>query len=85
MLFQDYRQFINLCDYITLEDGPKMVELYLHNMALTNMNVWGPNAKLGDLQLMALGSWVNHEDSRAVEMTKMLTREKTEPLMIRAK
>ena len=42
-----------------------MVEFYLHNMALTDMNVWDPNAELGDLQLMDLASWINHEKSRA--------------------
>lgn len=60
-----------------------MAEFYLHNMALTDMNVWEPNAKLEDLQLMALASWMNHDDSRATEMKKILVREKTEPLMIK--
>ena len=60
MLFQDYKQFIDLCDQSTLEDRAKMVDFYLHNMALTDMNVLDPNAKLGDLQLMALASWSNH-------------------------
>jgi len=53
-------------------------------MTLTNMNVWDPNAKLGDLQLMALESWMNHEESRVAEMKIILTREKNEPLFIRA-
>ena len=61
-----------------------MVEFYLHNMALTNMNVWDPNAKLGDLQWMDLASWMNHEESRVAVMKKILVREQTEPLMIRA-
>ena len=33
-----------------------MAEFYLHNMALTDMNVWDPNSRLGDLQLMAMAS-----------------------------
>ena len=45
-----------------------MAEFYLHNMALIDMNNWDPNAELGDLQLMALASWLNHEKSRAAEM-----------------
>ena len=61
-----------------------MYEFYLHNMALTNMNVWEPNSKLGDLQLMALASWMNHEEARATEMKKILAKEQIEPLMIRA-
>ena len=62
MPFQDYKQFIDLCDQSTLEDRAKMVEFYLHNMALIDMNVWDPNVELGDLQLMVLASWMNHEE-----------------------
>lgn len=54
--FQDYRKFIDLCDQSTLEGRAKMAKFYLHNMALTDMNVWDPNAKLGDLQLIILTS-----------------------------
>jgi len=75
MPFQDYRHFIDLCYQSTLEDRAKMSDFYFHNMDLTNMNVWDPNAKLGDLQLMALASWMNHEESRAEEMKKILARE----------
>ena len=31
-----------------------MTDFYLHNMTLTDLNVWDPNAKLGDLKLMAM-------------------------------
>lgn len=54
-----------------------MSEFYLHNMALTYMNVWDPNAKLGDLQLMDLASWMNHEEATVVEMKKILAKEQT--------
>ena len=50
---------MDLCDQSTSEDKAKMAEFYLHNMALTDMNVWDPNARLKDLQLMALASWMN--------------------------
>ena len=60
-----------------------MSKFNLHNMTLMDMNVWDPNAELGDLQLMALASWMNHEESRAAEMKKISAREKIEPLMIR--
>ena len=53
-----------------------MAKFYLHNMALAGMNVWDPNAEQGDLQLMALASWMNHEESGAVEMKRILAREK---------
>jgi len=33
---------------------------------------------------MALASWMNHEEERATEMKKVMTREETEPLMTRA-
>ena len=58
---------MDLCDQSTSEDKEKMAELYLHNMALIDLKVWDPNAKLGDLQLMAMASWMNHEELRAVE------------------
>ena len=54
MLFQDYRHFMDLCDQSTSKYKAKMAEFYLHNMALTDMNVWDSNAKPGDLQLMAI-------------------------------
>ena len=85
MQFQDYIQFIYLCDQSTLDDRAKMSEFYLHSMALIDLNVWDPNAKLGDLQLMALASWMNHEEERAAEMKKILAREQTNALRIRAK
>lgn len=56
MTFQDYIQFIDLSDQITLEDRENMSKFYLHNLALTYLNVWDPNSKLGDLQLMALAT-----------------------------
>jgi len=85
MPFQDCRQFIDLCDQSALEDRTKMAEFYLHKMALIDMNIWDPKANLGDLQLMALVSSMNHENSRATKMKIILAREKNEPLFIRAK
>ena len=62
-----------------------MAEFYLHNMALLDMNVWDPNSALADLQLMALASEMNHEESRDAEMKIILAKEQNEPLFIRAK
>lgn len=59
MPLQDYRKFIDICDQSTLEDRAKLSDFYLHNLALTDLNVWDPNEKLRDLQLMALTSWIN--------------------------
>ena len=61
-----------------------MYEFYLHNMALTILNILDPNVNLGDLHLIALVSWMNHEEVRVAEMKKILAREQTKPLMIRA-
>ena len=52
-------------------------------MALTDMNVWDPNAKLGDLQLMAMASWMNHEELRATKIKILMIKEQNEPLMVR--
>jgi len=75
MPFQDYKQFIDLFDQSTIEDRAKMDEFYLHNKVLTNKNVLDPNVDLGDMKLMALASWMNHEESRATEMKRILARE----------
>jgi len=84
MPFLDYKKFIDLCDQSTLEDRAKISEFYLRNLALTDLNVWDPNPKLGDLQLMALEYWMSHEESRATEMKRVLAREESKPLFIRA-
>ena len=73
MPFQDYRQFMDLCDQSSSEDKEKITEFYLHNMSLIDMNVWDVNARLGDLQLMAMESWMNHE-ARATFMKKVMVR-----------
>lgn len=44
MPFQDYSQFIDICDESALEDRAKVAEFYLHNMSLIDMNIWDPNA-----------------------------------------
>ena len=49
MPFQDCRQFIDLCDQSSLEDRAKMAKFYLHDMALTTVNIWDPNVEFGDL------------------------------------
>jgi len=73
---------MHLCDSSLVEDKAKVVEFYLHNMALPDMNLWDPNARLGDLQLMAMASWLNHEEKRAMEIYKIMAKELSEPLMI---
>jgi len=48
------------------------------------MNSWDPNTVVGDVQLMAMASWLNHEEKRAAEVQDIMNRELSEPLMIRA-
>jgi len=85
MPFQDYKQLMDLCDQTSSEDKAKIVEFYMHNMALTEMNVWDPNGRLGDLQLMAMASWMNHEELMAAKIRNFMIKEQNEPLMIRAR
>jgi len=68
MPFQYCKHFIELYDQSTLEDKSKIYEFYLHNLALTDLNVWDPNPKMGDLQLMSLASWMSHEEASAMEL-----------------
>ena len=64
---QDPQQFIEVCSTSSSEDRAKLAEFYLHNLALPNVVSWDPNTALGDMQLMAFASWLNHEDKRAAE------------------
>ena len=73
--FQDYKQFIELHDQSSIEEREKLVEFYMHNLTLIDMNVRYPNAKLGDLQLMALASWMTHEEARDEEVHKIMEKE----------
>lgn len=55
----------------------------MHNFALPNMNAWDPNTVIGDVQLMAMASWMSHEEKRVAEVRSIIGRELSEPLMIR--
>ena len=46
--FQNYHQFMTLCDNSSAEDKAKLFEFYLHNLALPNMTLCDPNVTLGD-------------------------------------
>ena len=81
---QNPQQFSELCSTSSSEDKAKLAEFYLHNLALPNEVSWDPNIALGDMQLMAFASWLNHEDQRATEEKSVMNREVSEPLYIRA-
>ncbi len=71
-----------LCNNNLLEDKAKLSEFYLHNLALPNLTSWDPNKAVGDTQLMAMTSWLNHEEKRAAEVRNVMDRELQEPLLI---
>lgn len=76
MPFQDYKQFIELCDKSSIEDKAKLVVFYMHNLTLTNINVWDANENMGDMKLMALVAWMTHEETKVEEVKKVMSREK---------
>ena len=75
---------MDLCNNSSLEDKAKLSEFYLHNLVLPNVTSWDPNIAVGDMQLMAMTSWLNHEEKRAAEVRNVMNRELHEPLLIRA-
>ena len=64
---QDPQQFTELCNISSSGDKAKLAEFYLHNLVLPNVTAWDPNTVLGDMQLMAFASWLNHEDKRVAK------------------
>jgi len=82
--FQNYHQFAALCSSSSSEDRAKLSKFYLHNFALPNMNAWDPNTVIGEVQLMAMASWMDHEEKRVAEVRSIIGKELNEPLMIRA-
>jgi len=75
---------VDLCKNSSSEDKAKLSEFYLHNLALPNVTSWDPNPAVGDMQLMEMNSWLNHEEKRAAEVRSVMDRELHEPLLIRA-
>ena len=47
----------------------------MHNLVLTDLNIWDPNPRMGDMQLMDLASWMVNEETRAQEMRRVMRRE----------
>ena len=56
---------MNFYKKANMVDQAKMAEFYVHNFVLKNLEVWDPNPTMGDMQLMALASWMVNEDTRA--------------------
>jgi len=81
---QNPQQFVDLCNNSSLEDKAKLSDFYLHNLALPNITSWDPNTAVGDMQLMAMTSWLNHEEKRVEEVRNVMDRELHESLLIKA-
>ncbi len=47
----------------------------MHNLILTSIKFWDPNSRMGDVKLLALASWMTHEEARAKEVKRVLERE----------
>ena len=60
-----------------------MAEFYVHNLVLTNLDIWDPNPTIGDMQLTTLVSWMVNEDTREKEIWRVMGRRNREPLYIR--
>ena len=56
----------------------------MHSLVLIDINIWDPNSRLGDMQLMALASWISNEEARVEEEKKVMKREGKEPLQVMA-
>ena len=81
--FPDCRQFMDFYKKANMVDQEKMVEFYVHNLVLTNIDTWDPNSTMGDMQLMALASWIMNEDTREKEIRRVMRRINREHLHIR--
>ena len=67
-----------------MEDKAKMEKLYMHNLILVDMNFWDPNSRTRDVKVMALTSWLTHEEVRVEEKKRVISKETNEPLWVRA-
>jgi len=61
-----------------------MVELYIHNMILTDMKFWDPYSILGDMQPMELASWLTYKEIRVEEVKRVMTKDENDAFYIRA-
>jgi len=44
-----------------------------------DMNFWDWNSRLGYMQLMALSSWLIHEETRVEELKRAIEKKKRKP------
>jgi len=62
---QDVIKFIYFCLKCSIEDKEKITKFSMYNLALLDMNILEHNSQIGDVKLMVLASWMNHEETRA--------------------
>ena len=55
----------------------------MHNLVLAYLNIWDPNPRMEDMQLMELASSMVNEESRAQEVRRVIRRENMLPIHIR--
>ena len=72
--FQYCRQFMEFYKQANIVDQEKIAEFCMHNLVLTNLEIWDPNPTMEDMQSMALASWMVNEDNRAKEIRKFMGR-----------
>ena len=73
---------MDLYKQANMTDQAKMIEFYVHNLVLTNLDTCDPNPTIGDMHLMALVSWMMNEDTREKEIWWVMRRRNREPLHI---
>ena len=63
---------MNFYKQANMVDQEKMAEFYVHKFVLKNLDIWDPNPTMGDMQLMALASWMANEDTREKEIWNLM-------------
>lgn len=44
----------------------------MHNLNLADMNIWDPNVKLGDMQLMDIAPCITRDEAMVEEVKKVI-------------
>jgi len=66
----------DFCLQCSIEDRAKIVEFYIHNLVLPNMNIYDP-------KLITLASWMNDEEIRVEDIKRILSKVVEESLWVR--
>lgn len=66
-----------------MKDMERLVEFYMNNLILVDLNFWDPNSSFLDIKLMELAYWLTHEVERDEEVKKVMEKKEKDPLYIR--